>query len=310
MLPALGLHWPLYVARPWPARARVAAAGLVLTTAGAWTAYHYFVSFPAHPGVFYSYDQDKREAVEALASMAASANVFLHPVWAEQATVAFLDDGSIGSLDGHDTLVIRADRRDTVMAFPEHAAERQEWYDKAKSLYGHAAARERITDTLGSTLLRVLRVPATASGDLRPPRDAPLEPEVFDGALFGDAIRLVGHSLGVARPGEPLDVVLVWSAERPIDRDLTVFVHLLGPDGQPWGQDDREPAHATYRTSRWQRGDVIIDRYRPVLDASASGTTAVEVGWYDGATLRRLPVQNGTDAAVLGAVPVLPPSTD
>jgi hypothetical protein len=308
MLPALGVGWSLDAAKRWPPAARASAAALVLAACGLWTGYRYLDLFPRNPAVFYSYDVDKVEAYRALRPLAAQANVFLHPVWADQATFAFLNvDGAISSMDGHDTLVLAADGRDSVVAFAESAAERQEWYDKAKSLYGSAAARTRITDTMGATLLRLLWVKRSAAGDLRPPHDAPLEPEVFDDVVFDGRIRLVGHTLGRVVPGAPMDVVLVWQALAPVEDDLTVFVHLVGSRGEDLGQEDREPAHASYRTSRWTPGDVVIDRYRPEVSPSAEGSLTVEVGWYNRQSGRRLTadrVATASDSVALQAVPV------
>ena len=304
MLPALGLTW-LLERRPRAGTPFALAAGLVVVGA-AWTGYHYFVAFPRLAGVTYSYDADKVEAYRALAAMSEDAEVFLHPLWTDQATFAFLnDDDRIRSLDGRDSVVLPADGRDALIAFPAKEAEREEWYDRAKSLYGDVARRARITDTQGAPLLRTLRVPATAAGDLRPPRDAPLEPATFVGATFAppdgeDLIRLVGYTAGPARPGEPLAVVLVWEALAPIGTDLTVFTHIVGAEGSGLGQDDREPAHASYRTSAWRPGDIVIDRFEPVLDAAAAGVVHVALGWYDLATGERLLTADGADSVTLG----------
>lgn len=304
-LPAIGLAWAVGRARPLARPAGSLAAAVVLAAAGLWTAYQHLVAFPRLPEVFYSYDLDKVEAFDALDALADEATVFLHPLWAEQATLAFLDEANrLRPLDGRDTLVVRPGGPDTAVAFPAKEAQREEWYDTAKTLYGDVAVRTRVTDTMGSTLLRVLRVPPEAVGDMVPPRDAPLEPEAFDGSAFGGAIELVGYTLGEAAPGEPLPVILAWRSLAAVERDLTVFVHLVGPDGRALGQDDREPAHATYPTSRWRPGEVVIDRFTPELIADAPGSLSVVVGWYDRSTGRRLETADGRDAITLGPLDV------
>jgi len=305
LLPGLGLAWALGPARRRRPALPSAAAALVLCAAAAWTAYHHFAAFPRLPAVFYSYDMEKVEAHRALVRLAADAEVLLHPLWAGHATVAFLDhEGALRPFDGRDSLLLAPDGRAALVAFPAREGERQGWVQDARSLYGHAAATVIVTDSRGAALLRALRVPATAAGDMRPPRDAPLEPRAFDLVAFGGAVRLVGHTLGEARPGEPLSVVLVWEALDPPPTDLTVFVHVVGPTGQPWGQDDREPAHASYRTSGWRAGDILIDRYRPVLHPDASGEIEVLVGWYDRVSGSRLVTEDGRDAYRLGPLPV------
>ncbi len=75
--------------------------------------------------------------------------------------------------------------------------------------------------------------------------------------------------------------------------DYTVFVHLLGPDGQVWGQVDRAPGDGQRPTSGWLPGEVLLDRYAVPLEVGApSGVYRVEVGLYEAATGRRLPVKD------------------
>jgi hypothetical protein len=68
---------------------------------------------------------------------------------------------------------------------------------------------------------------------------------------------------------------------------LTTF-HLLDPGGRPVGQQDREPANASYRTGRWQQGDVVIDRFTPRLADDARGPVTIRVGLYNQVTGERL----------------------
>lgn len=152
-----------------------------------------------------------------------------------------------------------------------------------------------VRDALGEPLLATLSLPAALWGDMAPPTDAPLEPAVWTAVRFGGAIDLVGYTLGDARPGEALPIRLVWRAVEPLDRDLTVFVHLVGPDDQPWGQDDREPGHASFRTSAWRVGDIVVDRHRPLLDPLAAGTVTACIGWYDLADGERLRTADDRD---------------
>jgi hypothetical protein len=58
-----------------------------------------------------------------------------------------------------------------------------------------------------------------------------------------------------ARPGAEVPVTVYWKALAPVPRNLRVFIHLIGPDGQLWGQSDKwNPAD--FPTSRWP-----LDRY-------------------------------------------------
>jgi hypothetical protein len=70
-----------------------------------------------------------------------------------------------------------------------------------------------------------------------------------------------------------------------------VFVHVLGQNGLPVAQQDNEPVNGTYPTTRWQRGEQIVDPYAFSLPADlAPGEYRVEVGLYRVADLTRLPV--------------------
>lgn len=298
LLPALGLDWLLGRLPEERAAWRWGLAGAALAVAGLWTARHYFVDFAELDHVYYSYDVDKIDAYKALRELAADSNVYLHPLWAEQATIAALNEGGpVRMLDGRQTLVVGADGRDTVLAFPAKEADKEEWLVQAEEAYGAKAQASEgdVRDGRGESVLLTLRVPAAAAGDGEPPTDAPLEPEQWTKAHFGGMIELLGYSIGEARPGQPLPISFTWRVQEPGLNNLTTFVHLLGPDGADWGQEDREPAFASYPTSRWQPGERIIDRFAPVLSEDASGPLTIRVGWYDAATGERLNVGDATE---------------
>jgi len=312
LLPALGLRWGVAAldvrwSRGRPGDGGGAAPGLsavarsaitagALAVAGAWTAWHYFVVF-AHrtPHVYDSYDVKLQDAYRALVGQARDADVFLHPLWAEHATVAYLNAaGPVRALDATETLVLPEGARDVVVAFPAKEAQREGWAEGFASLFGGAAARRDVADAQGRPLLVTFRVAGGARGDLEPPTDAPLEPRIWTAARFGGRIDLLGYTVGAARPGAALPITLVWRCLEPVGEDLTTFVHLVGPGGEALGQSDREPGRASYRTSAWQAGDVVIDHFAPELAEGARGPVTVEVGWYNARTSARLTVGDGT----------------
>ncbi len=161
-----------------------------------------------------------------------------------------------------------------------------------------------LPDARGRMRLLVLGVSGTMAGDMAPPRDALLEPEIFVAARFGGAIDLVGYTVGDApRAGDAVPITLVWRTVEPLDRDWTTFVHLVAADGTTWGQQDGEPGGGTYPTTRWRTGDIVIDRFTPVVDADASDADADAegradqlrglrpvIGWYDRTTGERMRV--------------------
>jgi len=114
---------------------------------------------------------------------------------------------------------------------------------------------------------------------------------------FGEIVHLCGYGLTQAQaaPGGSLLLTLYWQAEGPTDRDYTLFVHLLGPDGLPHGQVDRSPGGGLAPTSSWAAGQVIVDEVvLPVAADAPPGTYHIAAGFYDASHGDRLPA---TDAA-------------
>lgn len=142
-----------------------------------------------------------------------------------------------------------------------------------------------------------------------PPRDfvAPDVPHRVDVRL-GEMATLLGHGPlpALLRPGEPLTLTLYWRADALIARSYTVFVHLVGPDGRIYAQQDSVPAGWTRPTTGWFPGEFIRDDYcLTVNPAAPAGTYQLWVGWYDPTTGQRVPVMSA-DGAPLGDHVVLP----
>ncbi len=114
--------------------------------------------------------------------------------------------------------------------------------------------------------------------------------------IFGERIRLHGYALDEteASPGEMLPLTLYWQANRPTERSYTLFVHLLGPEGQPRGQVDRIPGDGAAPTTSWATDQTLVEEIALPVDADAPpGTYRIAVGFYDPAYGERLPA---TDA--------------
>lgn len=107
-------------------------------------------------------------------------------------------------------------------------------------------------------------------------------------ARFEDGIDLLGSNFSSSetRPGEPLTVTLFWrAAAGPTQLSHTVFTHLLGPakaDGSLiWAQHDGPPLGNSYPTTRWDQGEVIVDRHTFTIPPDAPpGTYRIEAGLY------------------------------
>ncbi len=116
---------------------------------------------------------------------------------------------------------------------------------------------------------------------------------------LGEAISLVGVqcSTALAVTGATAEVVLYWRAEGFVERAYTVFVHLVGPDGQLVGQADGPPQDGRHPTTHWLPGEVVADTHRLPLPAGASpGVYGMLVGLYDPTTLERLPAHDAVGA--------------
>lgn len=116
----------------------------------------------------------------------------------------------------------------------------------------------------------------------------------------GDFARLVGYDIqpeSALSPGQAIRLSLVWQAVGETDQDYTVFVHLVGPDGQLVGQKDNPPRRGTHPTSSWLRGEYIADEYVvPVPNTLAPGAYSVYVGMYDPNSGQRLPATDANGA--------------
>jgi uncharacterized membrane protein len=132
---------------------------------------------------------------------------------------------------------------------------------------------------------------------------------------LGGEVRLLGYQMApvtcdtfAGGDGERcwLELILYWQALRKMETDYTVFVHVLGPDGQIWAQRDIAPDNGAYPTSRWRAGEMVADPARVALPPDLpDGTLVVVVGMYSLDTGQRLPVldeqgQPVDDKVVLG----------
>lgn len=119
-------------------------------------------------------------------------------------------------------------------------------------------------------------------------------------ANLDDQVHLVGYDLeGRLEPGGSLHLTLYWQAVSSPATDYTVFVHLIGEDGQIWSQQDNQPVTGYYPTSLWMEGELVRDQYDlPVPDEAPTGKYTLRVGMYEAGTDRRLPLLDEKGAIV------------
>lgn len=109
---------------------------------------------------------------------------------------------------------------------------------------------------------------------------------------FGDQIALRGFDLPAEnlRPGDTVPLTLYWQALRASEDDYTVFVHVLDDGGAVRAQQDAPPLGGSYRTSLWDKDEVVQDRHELTLPADMpAGHYRLVVGLYSLATMQRLP---------------------
>jgi hypothetical protein len=146
-----------------------------------------------------------------------------------------------------------------------------------------------------------------------PARFAQAEPMSHATSLnFGDKLLLRGYDLPqtTAHPGELLPVTVYWQALTVMETRYRGFVHLVGPDGQRWGQHDDDPA-CRLLTSEMRPNQRASRQFRvPVDPATPPGDYQLIFGLYDPANQARLPIwdnlagQSSGDSLVLGSVRV------
>jgi hypothetical protein len=94
----------------------------------------------------------------------------------------------------------------------------------------------------------------------------------------------------------------------PLAANLTVFLHLVNPQGERVAQTDSEPQEGALPTSFWERGEVVSDSaVVSVPDSLPPGDYRLVSGIYELATGQRLPVRDASgqpsgDSIVLGSV--------
>jgi hypothetical protein len=147
------------------------------------------------------------------------------------------------------------------------------------------------------------------------------QPQQQVGANLGGQLRLLGYDVSqgfvaggegvmVVEPGAVVPVTLQWQARVTMERDFTVFLHVVDQQGRIWGQADGQPEHGFYPTSFWDVGEVVLDKHEILMDVSApAGDYELLAGVYIWDTGQRLPLldeegQPQGDTVSLGVVRV------
>jgi 4-amino-4-deoxy-L-arabinose transferase-like glycosyltransferase len=111
-------------------------------------------------------------------------------------------------------------------------------------------------------------------------------------AVLGGKIQLLGYNLESGfHPGDGIHLTLFWQALGEMDKDYTVFVHLVDEKDYLWGQKDNPPVDGFHPTTAWGDGEIVRDQYDLGISPDAPpGQYRIEVGMYLADTGERLPV--------------------
>lgn len=110
-------------------------------------------------------------------------------------------------------------------------------------------------------------------------------------------IKLLGYDLAAATaiPNQAINLDLYWQALESMDRNYTVFIHLLNEAGDIQMQQDAEPMNSLAPTSLWLVSEIIHDQRRLTLNPILiPGEYRLYIGLYDWRTGERLPLFTAT----------------
>ncbi len=107
-------------------------------------------------------------------------------------------------------------------------------------------------------------------------------------AQAGDVATLLGVDIEpglTLRSGEPFTVTLIWRAnEGAAGKDLTVFTHLVGEDGNIVAQHDGKPVNGLHPTPGWLAGEILVDAHVLTWQHPYIGPATLRLGLYDATT--------------------------
>lgn len=148
-----------------------------------------------------------------------------------------------------------------------------------------------------SNALRIVRRDAMFGLNLRL-----LGYEVQPGPLRPAITPLAGADARVLRPGESMQINLTWQAQQRLPYDYALFVHLIDAGGNRVAQRDAPLRQDEYPSSRWQPGEIVVDRADLPLPALPPGRYDLRIGVYRMDTGERLPLAEpapGSDGSTL-----------
>lgn len=121
----------------------------------------------------------------------------------------------------------------------------------------------------------------------------PALPALFDETISLDALEIVSSDV---KRGGALVVLLYWRATGRIDKDYTLFAHLVDEKGEIVAGSDSQPRKGKVPTSSWSPNQQVVDGLvLPITDeVMAKKNYRLEIGWYYLPTMERLGLTDST----------------
>lgn len=243
---------------------------VTLLISALWTTYDYFGRYAHHPQLAADFYQPEWEMGQFAASFGKDTVIYLTPTQEELATIYFAlgDPERLQNYTGEEGAIpLGIPGQETLYLVRPLAV------TSLKNLQN--AFPDGIPGEPGDGYIP-FTVPASKTRQLA---------EHTNDHRFGDQIRLVGWTVE-KREGETA-VTLIWEAVTDIPQDYTAFVHLMGTDGRPAAQLDRQPGG--HPTSSWQPGEWVMDTFViPLPPDLNTEEITIQTGFYYLPTLERL----------------------
>jgi hypothetical protein len=148
----------------------------------------------------------------------------------------------------------------------------------------------------------------TVAKDIR----AQITPELpiqFGNSIVLDALEIADDHI---KAGETIVVLMRWKAIGYIDKDYTVFVHLINEQGDIVAGTDRQPRNGLSPTTSWRIGGILVDGIAvPVSSQIIPGRKySLEIGWYNSSTGERSSIVNSAGMPMDDKLVVTPMSIE
>jgi hypothetical protein len=134
----------------------------------------------------------------------------------------------------------------------------------------------------------------------RPTLETAVQVDTPIAVVYGDSLELLGYDGAVEGiAGESVRATLCWRAVAPISANQTLFLEVVGADGQGYGRLRTFPGHGNYPTSQWALNTAFCERYEVPITAGipAPALAHLRVSWLDGTTNQPLPMRLSSGAA-------------